>query len=57
MARDSGRAAGSPPGEPEVMASIDGVGRARRLIIADVTGNDRWLSVPLAEGVSLSEWR
>ena len=39
------------------MASIDGVGEARRLIIADVTGNDRWLSVPLAQGVSLSEWR
>ena len=56
MASDTGRATESASGGSEVMASIDGVGAARRLIIADVESNDGWLSIPLRNGASLLEW-
>lgn len=47
------------PGEggPEVMASIDADGDGARLVIADVTADETWLSVRETAAASLSEWR
>jgi len=47
------------PGEggPEVMASIDADGDGARLVIADVTADETWLSVQETAAASLSEWR
>jgi len=43
--------------EREVMASVDDDGRTERLIIADTTADDAWLSVPVSGSVSLREWQ
>lgn len=40
-----------------VMASIDGDSRETRLIIADVSQDDAWLSMPEATAPSLTHWR
>lgn len=44
-------------GEPPVMAAIDRSGDTARLVIADVSMDDRWLSVPQAEAPTLRAWR
>lgn len=41
----------------EVMASVDDDGRTERLIIADTSADDAWLSVPIAGSTSLPDWR
>ncbi|MEM4782368.1 MAG: hypothetical protein QXG03_12525 [Halalkalicoccus sp.] len=41
----------------EVMVSIDDAQDGERVVIADVTTDDAWLTMPLAEAASLSEWR
>lgn len=43
--------------EHEVMVSIDDAHGAQRVIIADVTTDEAWLSVPLSEAASLSDWQ
>lgn len=43
--------------EREVMASLDDDGRMERLIIADTTADDAWLSVPVSGSASLPEWQ
>lgn len=43
--------------QDEVMASLDDDGRTKRLIIADTTADDAWLSVPVSGSVSLEDWR
>lgn len=47
----------SAAGDSEVMASIDGDGAVSRLIIADITGNDRWISIRARAAAPLTEWR
>lgn len=42
---------------PEVMASIDADGDGSRLVIADVTADGTWLSVPEDAAATLTEWR
>ncbi len=39
------------------MAAIDRSGGAARLVIADVTRDDTWLSIPASEAPTLAEWR
>jgi len=56
MAKDPIRAPDRDAGSSEVMASIDTDRGADRLIIADITDNDRWLSTPARDGVSLADW-
>lgn len=47
----------SPDASPaEVMASVDTSARRPKLIIADVSREDAWISVPEAESASLEEW-
>lgn len=41
----------------EVMASVDDDGCTKRLIIADTTADDAWLSVPVSGSASLQEWQ
>lgn len=40
----------------EVMASIDDTGRHPRLIIADITTDDAWCSIPATAAAHLDEW-
>ncbi len=44
-------------GESEVMTSIDDADDGECVIIADVTTDEAWLSMPLRDAVSLPEWR
>jgi hypothetical protein len=48
-------AAVDEPG-PEVMASVDHSPSGSTFVIADVTRDDAWLTVPLAEAPTLGEW-
>lgn len=50
-------AAASNSTEGEVMVSIDGDGGAEKVIIADITREGAWISIPLAEAASIPEWR
>ena len=43
--------------DEEVMAAIDRGGAAARLVIADVSRDDTWLTVPQSEAPMLREWR
>ena len=45
------------PTAPEVMASIDEDPEGERLVIADVTADGTWLSVPADAAATLTEWR
>lgn len=47
--------AATAPDPGEVMASVDEP--SERLIIADITREDAWLAVPLADAVSIGEWQ
>ncbi len=40
-----------------VMAAIDTTHELERLIIADVTDDDSWLSVSVPAAVNLDEWQ
>jgi len=40
-----------------VMAAIDDGGASARLVIADVSRDDAWLSVQESEAPALGEWR
>ena len=55
MATDT--VAPSGPDGAEVMASIDGDGDGSRLVIADVSADGTWLSVPADAAATLAEWR
>ncbi len=39
------------------MSSVDDDGRVERLVIADITRDNEWLSMPVADAASLPEWR
>lgn len=41
---------------PEVMASID-AGEEPRLVIADITAEEAWMSIPAKTSASLTNWR
>jgi hypothetical protein len=41
----------------EIMAAIDRSGDVSRLVIADVTRDDAWLSVCASEALALCKWR
>lgn len=50
-----------PPAETaerrEVMAAIDSDRGGPRLVIADITDEESWLSIPAAAAATLAEWR
>ena len=47
----------SRDGGPEVMAAIDADADGSRLVLADVTAEETWLSVREEAAATLSEWR
>ncbi|MFC4552157.1 MULTISPECIES: DUF7556 family protein [Halorussus] len=57
MVPDTATALDAVLADGNVMASVDDDGRTERLIIADTTADDAWLSVPTAGSTSLAEWR
>lgn len=48
---------GQADGTGSVMAAIDRSGAAVRLVIADVSQDDTWLTVRRSEAPMLREWR
>jgi hypothetical protein len=41
----------------DVMASVDDDGTVERFVIADISRDDAWVSLPLAEAATLADWR
>lgn len=41
----------------DVMASLDDEGPESRLVIADITCDEAWMSVTAADATALSAWR
>lgn len=41
----------------EVMAAIDSDGRGPRLVIADISDDESWLSIPATAAACLADWR
>ena len=48
---------GYADGTGSVMAAVDHSGAAVRLVIADVSRDDTWLTIPRSEAPMLREWR
>jgi len=48
---------GAQADDGEVMASIDEADGSERLVIADVSRDDAWVSTPAGCGAALEEWR
>lgn len=49
--------ASEPAPDSEVMASIDGDDHDPRLVIADITADESWISIPAGASVNLVDWR
>ena len=47
----------SPDANGEVMAALDDSGGVTRLIVADITADDAWLSILASEAPVLTDWR
>ncbi|HET7323604.1 MAG TPA: hypothetical protein VFJ06_04670 [Halococcus sp.] len=41
----------------DVMASVDDDGTTERFVIADISQDDAWISIPLCEAASLPGWQ
>lgn len=41
----------------DVMASVDDDGTLERFVIADISRDDAWVSLPLCEATPLAEWQ
>lgn len=41
----------------QVMAAIDSDDRGPRLVIADISADESWLSVPATDAANLADWR
>ncbi|MBX0323447.1 hypothetical protein EGH21_10445 [Halomicroarcula sp. F13] len=46
-----------PVDTQRVVAAVDETDGQRRLVVADVTTDEAWLSVPTSAAVTVSEWR
>ncbi|WP_265109091.1 DUF7556 family protein [Halosolutus halophilus] len=42
---------------PEIVASIDEIDGRQHVVIADITRDDVWMTMPEAEALSTDEWR
>jgi len=47
----------SSDGEDDVMAAVDRSAGVSTYVIADVSVDDAWLAMPVAEALALSAWR
>lgn len=41
----------------DVMVSVDGDGPAARVVIADISRDEAWVSFPLEAAAALGDWR
>jgi hypothetical protein len=41
----------------DVMASIDDDGTEKEFVIADISRDDSWITIPLKEAATLPNWR
>lgn len=57
MTPDTTVASESVADRAEVMASVDTEGSTRRLVIADLSRDDAWISMPVAESVRVPAWQ
>lgn len=57
MVPDTTVASESVADSTEVMASVDTKGSRRRLIIADLSREDAWISIPESESVRIGTWQ
>lgn len=57
MTPDTTVASESVTDHTEVMASVDTKGSNRRLIIADLSQEDAWISMPMSESVPVTVWQ
>ncbi len=46
-----------PVATDDVMASVDDDGTTEEFIIADISRDDSWISIPLKEAAALPNWR
>ena len=56
MTPDTTVASESVADHAEVMASVDTDGSSRRLVIADVSRDDAWISMTVSETVQVPDW-
>jgi len=57
MAPDTTVVSESVSGRPEVMASVDDDGTTRRYVIADLSRDEAWISMRVAQSASLLSWQ
>lgn len=56
MTPDTTVASESVADRSEVMASVDTNGSSRRLVLADVSRDDAWISMTVSETVRIPDW-
>lgn len=56
MTPDTTVASESVADRTEVMASVDTTGSSRRLVIADVSRDEAWISMAVSETVQVPDW-
>ena len=57
MGEDPARPAEESASTNEVMAAIDSDRGGPRLVIADITDEESWVSIPATAAATLAEWR
>jgi hypothetical protein len=57
MTPDTAAVSVSVADSAEVMASVDDDGRTERLVIADISREDAWISMRMTDVASLSDWQ
>ncbi|WP_227374989.1 DUF7556 family protein [Haladaptatus halobius] len=57
MTPDTAAVSVSVADSAEVMASVDDDGRTERLVIADISREDAWISMRMTDAASLSDWQ
>ena len=57
MTPDTAAVSVSVADDAEVMASVDDDGHTERLVIADISSEDAWISMQTADVASLPDWQ
>ncbi|WP_435155809.1 DUF7556 family protein [Haladaptatus sp. DFWS20] len=57
MTPDTAAVSVSVADDTEVMASVDDDGNTERLVIADISREDAWISMRVTDATSLPDWR
>ncbi|WP_266079209.1 DUF7556 family protein [Haladaptatus caseinilyticus] len=57
MTPDTAAVSVSVADDTEVMASVDDDGQTERLVIADISREDAWISMRVTDAASLPDWQ